>query len=89
MQQKRNMGAELAWAMQEWVQLMVGEPDQVTVTGSEDRSGAVVVTVAVSPRDIGRVIGKGGVTARALRTVLDAAAHKNGVRAQLNIQEVA
>jgi predicted RNA-binding protein YlqC (UPF0109 family) len=84
----RDMAAEMAWMVREVVRQMVADPEAATVTGAQEGS-SVVVTVTVAPRDVGRVIGKGGVTARSLRTILDAAGTKNGVRVQLNINEAA
>lgn len=86
-EQAMDLGAALAWMVMGAVKLMVVDPDQVTVTG-EWLHGTVVVTVTVSTRDMGRVIGKEGRTARSLRTVLDAAGLKHGVRCQLNIEEL-
>jgi hypothetical protein len=85
--QQRDLAAELAWMVMGAVKLMVVDPDQVSVTGAW-ANGSVVVTVTVSARDMGRVIGKEGRTARSLRTVLDAAGLKHGVHCQLNIQEL-
>jgi predicted RNA-binding protein YlqC (UPF0109 family) len=44
-----------------------------------------VFELAVARDDLGRVIGRGGRTAKALRTVLDAAARRQGRRAVLDI----
>ena len=63
---------------------LVDRKDAVTVDVVEqDRS--TVLELTVDPDDLGRVIGRGGRTAKALRTVLDAAARKDGRRAVLDI----
>jgi hypothetical protein len=51
---------------------LVSEPDQVAVEQRE-AEGRTLLTLKVSPRDLGRVIGKQGRTARALRNLLFAA----------------
>jgi predicted RNA-binding protein YlqC (UPF0109 family) len=63
---------------------LVDRKDAVRVDVVEqDRS--TVFELTVDPDDLGRVIGRGGRTAKALRTVLDAAARKEGRRAVLDI----
>ncbi len=51
---------------------LVDHPDQVTVTETE-REDAVVVSLSVAPADMGKVIGKSGKIARAIRSVVKAA----------------
>jgi predicted RNA-binding protein YlqC (UPF0109 family) len=55
---------------------LVTEPERVAVYESEER-GRTLLELEVSPGDLGRVIGRGGRTAAALRTVLDAVAVRN------------
>lgn len=50
-----------------------------------ERDRATNLELSVAPDDRGRVIGRGGKTAKALRTVLDAAARREGRRAVLDI----
>jgi uncharacterized protein len=50
-----------------------------------ERDRSTVLELSVAPDDLGRVIGRGGRTAKALRTVLDAAARRQGRRAVLDI----
>ena len=52
---------------------MVDHPDQVTVTDS-DENGDVLLSLSVAPEDMGKVIGKHGRIAKAIRTVMKAAA---------------
>ena len=50
-----------------------------------ERDRATVLELSVAQADLGRVIGRGGKTAKALRTVVDAAARLDGRRAVLDI----
>ena len=68
------------------VRTIVDFPDQVSVE-AEQEHGETVFYLAVAPKDIGKVIGKQGKTARALRSLLDAAAGKLNQRCQLEILE--
>jgi predicted RNA-binding protein YlqC (UPF0109 family) len=54
---------------------LVDNPDAVQVT-SEERSQAVVIELRVSPDDMGKVIGRQGRIAKALRTIIKAASFK-------------
>lgn len=63
---------------------LVDRKDAVRVETIE-RDRSTVLELTVDPDDLGRVIGRGGRTAKALRTVLDAAARKEGRRAVLDI----
>jgi predicted RNA-binding protein YlqC (UPF0109 family) len=58
---------------------IVDDPDAVEVTESGDDRG-VLLTLRVAQDDMGKVIGRGGRTARALRTVVKAAGLRAGVR---------
>ncbi len=53
---------------------VVAEPDSVEVTELEEDDGTVVLELTVADEDYGKVIGRGGRTASALRTVVKAAA---------------
>jgi len=65
---------------------LVDHPDQVEVReASLERT--VVYELRVGQGDIGKVIGKEGRTAKAMRAIIDAAAKKLGKRAQLEILE--
>ncbi len=63
---------------------LVAHPDEVSVTEVETAEG-VVLELRVADGDVGRVIGRGGRTARALRTVVRAAAVREGRRANVEI----
>ena len=63
---------------------LVDDPDSVSVTESSDQRG-VLLTVRVAPDDMGKVIGRAGRTARAIRTVVRAAATRKGIGARVDI----
>ncbi len=65
---------------------LVDAPDQVSVN-SVDEDGETVLELTVGPNDLGKVIGKQGRTARALRTLLSAASIKVHKRYTLEILE--
>ncbi len=54
---------------------IVDNPDQVNVTEENDSEGNVVLTLSVAPEDMGMVIGRHGKIAKAIRTVIKAAAN--------------
>ena len=64
---------------------LVDEPDQVEVEQFNEDDGTVVLELAVAEDDYGKIIGKGGRTANALRTVVKAAAVKEGRRVLVDI----
>jgi len=66
------------------VKSLVGHPDDVTVERVIDEKG-VLLSLTVNPEDLGRVIGKRGVTAQSLRTLLRALGTKNDARYNLKI----
>ena len=63
---------------------LVDHPEEVTVNATENES-TVVLELNVARDDIGKVIGKQGRIARALRTIVKASAVKNGKRAIVEI----
>ncbi len=65
---------------------LVDEPEDVRVTTVED-DRAVVLELSVAEDDLGKVIGKDGRTARAMRTVLAASSARLKKRAVLEILE--
>ena len=54
---------------------IVDNPDQVNVTEEQDSEGNVLLTLSVSPDHMGMVIGRHGKIAKAIRTVMKAAAN--------------
>ncbi|WP_110204995.1 RNA-binding protein [Nocardioides daejeonensis] len=69
----------LADALEHLVRGVVDHPDDVTVRDKQLRRGAVL-EVRVHPEDLGKVIGRGGRTASAFRTVISALAGRGGAR---------
>jgi uncharacterized protein len=65
---------------------LVDDPDAVEVEEVE-REGAVVVQLSVAPDDVGKVIGRQGRIARALRTIVRASAARRDERVLLEIVE--
>jgi hypothetical protein len=63
---------------------LVDEPDKVEVNMIEGEK-STILELKVSPNDIGKVIGKHGRIAKAVRTILSAAATKTGKRVVLEI----
>lgn len=66
------------------VKSLVGHPDDVIVDRIIDEKG-VLLSLTVHPEDLGRVIGKRGITAQSLRTLLRALGTKNDARYNLKI----
>ncbi len=65
---------------------LVDNPDDVEITESED-DGEIVLELRVHPDDMGKVIGKRGRTAKAIRTMIKAAATRDGQSATVEIVE--
>ena len=63
---------------------LVAQPDAVTITPVE-RSGMTIYEVRVSPEDMGRIIGKQGVTINAIRALLQAGSARKGLRCMLEV----
>ena len=64
---------------------LVERPDEVSVTEVEEDDGTIVLELSVADDDYGSVIGRGGRTAAALRTVIKAAAVKDRRRVFVDI----
>jgi uncharacterized protein len=65
---------------------LVDQPDQVGLRSSEV-DGARLYELKVAPEDVGKIIGRDGRTVGALRTLLGAAAQKQGQKVRLEIQD--
>lgn len=63
---------------------LVDDPSQVSVTEIAG-ANSIIVELSVAPEDMGRVIGKGGRVANAIRTLLRVIAAKHGKRVTLEI----
>lgn len=64
---------------------LVDDPDAVRVESFDEDDGSIVLELSVGEEDYGQIIGRGGRTANALRTVLKAAAVKEGRRVFVDI----
>ena len=72
--------------IEEIAKSLVDEPDQVSINQVDSEQGTVL-ELKVAPNDLGKVIGKQGRTARAMRTLLGAAGMKFHKRFTLEILE--
>ena len=66
---------------------LVDSPEKVRVEEFEEDDGTLVLELSVGDDDYGKIIGRGGRTAQALRTVIKAAAVKDNRRVLLDIVE--
>ena len=79
-------GSPLRAVIEVVVRALVDQPEAVRVTEAE-RRGTTVLELKTAPSDMGKVIGRQGRTAAALRTLLSVTAEKHGRRAQLDIRD--
>jgi len=70
------------------VKSLVDKPDAVKLQRTVDEMG-VLLTLEVDPADMGKVIGRSGNTAKAIRTLLRVVGMKNNARVNLKINEPA
>ncbi len=68
------------------VKALVDNGDQVSVTRTVDEMG-VLLTLSVAPEDMGKIIGRDGNIAKALRTLLRVVGMKHNARVNLKINE--
>lgn len=66
---------------------LVDHPEEVQVRAVDSEKGTTVLELRVHPEDLGKVIGRQGRTAKAIRTLLGAAAVKSHKRYTLDILE--
>ena len=64
---------------------LVADPDSVVVTEVEEVEGELILELEVADADLGRVIGRGGRVANALRSVMKAAATQHDKRVLVEI----
>jgi predicted RNA-binding protein YlqC (UPF0109 family) len=65
---------------------LVQHPDAVSVTPVE-RAGATVYELRLDQSDVGKIIGRQGVTINAIRSLLQAGSAKKGIRCSVEIVE--
>ena len=68
------------------VKALVDNPDDVKINRKMDQMG-ILLTLSVHKDDMGKVIGRSGATAKAIRTVLRVVGMKNDARVNLKIEE--
>lgn len=85
-QESMDEARALKELVEQMARALVDSPDQVTVDAAEEDK-ALVLRLRVASSDVGRVIGKQGRTAKAMRTVLHAIAARSKRRAVLEILE--
>ena len=65
---------------------LVDNPDSVVLV-DEEREGKIIFRLKVGDSDVGKIIGRKGRTAQAMRVLLSAVAAKNGKRAMLEVMD--
>lgn len=70
------------------VRALVDNPDDVKIDRSVDEMG-VLLTLSINQSDMGKIIGRSGNTAKAIRTLLRVVGMKNNARVNLKINEPA
>jgi predicted RNA-binding protein YlqC (UPF0109 family) len=68
------------------VKSLVDNPNDVKINRTVDEMG-VLLTLSVNKDDMGKVIGRSGATAKAIRTILRVVGMKNDARVNLKIEE--
>ena len=68
-----------------WLARQLVEDKAAVTVEAIERDRSTVLELTVAEDDLGRVIGRGGRTAKAIRTVIDIAARRQGRRAVLDI----
>jgi predicted RNA-binding protein YlqC (UPF0109 family) len=64
---------------------IVDEPDEVVIETEEGRRGDVRLSLRVAPKDMGKVIGRRGRVAQAIRAVVRAAGAREGIEVGVDI----
>jgi len=72
--------------VRELAAMLVDSPDEIKIT-EESRSDAIIVVISVAKDDVGKIIGKNGQTAKALRALVNAASTRMGEKVLLEIRE--
>ncbi len=72
--------------LEQVVKALVDKPDKVEINRTVDEMG-VLLTLKVDQEDMGKIIGRDGNTAKAIRTLLRVVGMKNNARVNLKINE--
>ncbi|MEO5646557.1 MAG: KH domain-containing protein [Candidatus Paceibacterota bacterium] len=70
------------------IKALVDNPDDVVIVRTVDEMG-VLLTLSINQSDMGKIIGRAGNTAKAIRTLLRVVGMKNNARVNLKINEPA
>jgi len=81
-----DAGSPLRTVVEVIARALVDKPDSVRVAETE-RRGMTVLELTTAPGDMGKIIGRQGRTAAALRMLVALTAEKHGKRAQLDIRD--
>lgn len=76
--------AEMKDLVKDIAEALADKPDQISVSEIEGET-SLILELRVAPEDMGRIIGKGGRTANAIRALLRVMAAKQGKRVTLEI----
>ncbi len=79
------VGANTKNVLEYLVKSLVKDPDAVVVESKETAKDNIQFSLHVSPGDLGRVIGRQGRTAKAIRVVASAVAHREGLKTSVDI----
>jgi predicted RNA-binding protein YlqC (UPF0109 family) len=66
---------------------LVDDPDGVSIEAFDEEDGTIVIEVRVAEDDVGQLIGRGGRTINALRTVVRACSVKQGTRVLVDVMD--
>lgn len=78
--------SDLKQTLTDIAKVLVDHPENVVVMETEDEEG-VILTLTVAEGDMGKVIGRHGKIAKAIRTVMKSAANKDGRRVIVDIED--
>ena len=71
------------------IRSLVKDPDSVSVRQFDDEEDFITIEVLVNESDMGAVIGRKGITAQSMRTIVQAAAYINGEKkVRINIDSI-
>jgi len=83
---------DIETSLQEFLEFVIGRlidhPDVASISRRRGDDGQLVFDVTVDDADVGRVIGKNGFTISAIRSLLDASAEKNGMKARIKVHSI-
>jgi uncharacterized protein len=64
---------------------LIDHPQQASIAVGRNANGAIVYRVQLSPQDVRHVIGKNGLTVSSIRSLLNTAAEKHGIKVSLRV----